>query len=74
MLVIWAFAFVALLVGLQLSSRELVSDPILIVSFFVIGAILGCIEMIRINAVSWSYIARHISKESIEKRIRELET
>lgn len=65
-------ATVALLVALlQWGSRAPFS--VVIVASFFMGMLFGCYGLLHISARNWPWLSPHISRDSIEKRIHELQ-
>ncbi len=58
----------------RLDEKELISEPILLLLSGIVGAVIGIFFIILASEKNWVFIVKHLSRESIEKRINEIKT
>ena len=71
---LWVVLVIAFSLMFQLRSRELLSEPVLLVVAALIGTFIGWLFFYLTALKQWPAIQQHIDRGSIEKRLRELET
>ncbi len=70
---LWTVVVLIVIILVFLVKRELISDVSLIFISLGIGTFIGTFTALKSGRKCWQYLYRHIDKESLEKRLKELE-
>jgi len=74
LLLVWLVLVAVIVVLLQLQQRELISNFLFLIICLGLGGVVGVGAILRMSEKQWPFILPHLSKESIENRINEIET
>ena len=72
--VLWVVLVFVFTVLFQLTHRGLLAQPILVVIAGIAGVLVSWVFFYVPNVRQWPFIRPHISRDSIERRLQELET
>ena len=71
---VWLLMVIVFTVALQLLQRELISELIFMLISMAMGVLIGVVSLLRHSEKQWPFIIPHLSRESIENRINEIDT
>ena len=71
---LWLITFLIIIGIFQLHEHAITSDMVHTLLLLLLGIGIGAITVLRTAEKQWPVIAHHVSAESIEKRINEIQT